>query len=432
MSSHDSCRSLLILGSMDEFVELVEAARERGVRTVVCDGYPDGPAKRVADVSRDADVRDADAVAAICREEGVDGIVTAYSDLLAECAAKIAQRAGLEFYLSPERLGALRDKTLMKRMFDELGVPYPRTALARRGTLSRDLAGLRFPVVTKPVSAWGSHGVYLLGSVEEVAARFDEVAAYSGSGAILVEEYNDGFEFNMMTWVVGGEPVVLEVADREKSVEVPHVTPHVSRIVYPSALTDLVIDEARSVVSRVARRVGMVNGPLCMQFFWSPDRGMQVCECAGRVFGYEHELLELATDGALRVEDLLLDTALDPERLAGRLAEHDPHLAHPAAGLYFHGYEGRVGSIDGAPEPGVTPGVAQAICYYGRGDVISHDVGAKPYVVRAYLTAPSRERLDELTDRVFSSVSVRGEDGREMLYHSERPSYGRAASGGMR
>lgn len=410
---------ILVLGSMDEFVELVERAHERGVEVVACDGYPDGPAKRVADARRDVDVRDADAVAAVCRDERVDAVVTAYSDVLAECASRAAQRAGLPFYLPPERLETLRDKTLMKRMFDELGVAYPRTALVRRDTLERDLGGLRFPVVTKPLDAWGSHGVFLLDSADEVRARFDDVARHSRGDAILVEEYDDGLEFNMMSWVVGGEPVVLEVADREKSREVPHATPHVSRIVYPSALTDLVLDEAREVVRRVARHVGLECGPLCAQFFWSAERGLRVCECAGRVFGYEHELLELATGGRLRVEDLLLDTALDPGALPGRLAGHDPHLSRFAAGLYFHGYEGEIASMEGLPEVG-DEGVAQAIRYYEPGDVISHAVGAKPYVARAYLVCDERGRLDRLTDAAFAAARVTGTDGRSLLYRNER------------
>ena len=421
--SSDAWHRLLVLGSMDEFVPLVSKAHERGIYVVVCDGYENGPAKQVADARYDVDIRDYDAVADVCRDEHVDGIVTAYSDLLAEGTAEIAERAGLEFYLTSERLSTLRDKTLMKRMFDTLGIPYPTTAVVRRETLEADLSALRFPVVTKPVSAWGSHGVFLLDSAEEVSERFDVVAAYSAEDAILVEEYNDGFEFNMMTWVVDGEPIVLEIADREKSVEVPHVTPHVSRIVYPSVLTDAVLDDASDIVSRVAHHVGMKNGPLCMQFFWSPERGIQVCECAGRVFGYEHELLELATDGRLSIEDLLLDCAYDHEGTRRRLVGHDPHLPKVAAGLYFHGYEGRIGSIDGVPRPGQGEGVVQTICYYEPGDIISHAVGAKPYVVRTYLVADSRERLDDMTDAMFSSLSVRNERGEEMLYHSERPSY---------
>lgn len=433
MKDRGSGKALLILGSMDEFVSLVERAHERGLSVVVCDGYANGPAKALADASFDVNIRDAEAVARIARAEHACAIVTAYSDVLAECASAIAQRAGLPFYLSPERLAVLRDKSLMKRMFDELGVPYPRTAVVRRQTLAADLSSLAFPVVTKPLNAWGSHGVFLLETPGEVAERFDDVAAYSEGDAILVEEYNDGFEFNMMTWVVDGSPVVLEIADREKSTEVAHVTPHVSRIVYPSVLTDLVLDDAREIVSRVARYVGLENGPLCMQFFWSPERGIQVCECAGRVFGYEHELLELATNGALCIEDLLLDTALEPGLLSTRLEGHDPHLARCAAGLYFHGYEGRIASIEGVPEQDAPGGLAQVIRYYEPGDEISHAVGAKPYVIRAYLTADTRERLDALTDTFFSSVSVRDEEGREMLYHNERTDYGRAlARGGAR
>ena len=33
---------LVILGSMDEFVDLVECAKKRGIYTIVCDGYEDG------------------------------------------------------------------------------------------------------------------------------------------------------------------------------------------------------------------------------------------------------------------------------------------------------------------------------------------------------------------------------------------------------
>lgn len=417
---------LLVLGSMEEFVPLVRRARERGIATVVCDGNADGPAKALADARHDVDVRDAAAIARICREERVDGIITAYSDLLAECAAAAAGRAGLGFYLPPERLALLRDKTLMKRMFDELGVPRPRSALVSRGSVGRDLAGLRFPVVTKPLSSWGSRGVFLLEGPEQVEGRFDEVAAFGGGDSIIVEEYNDGFELNLMSWVVDGEPVVLEAADREKSREVDGVPPHVSRIVYPSVLTDFVLDEAAGILARVARHVGLECGPLCMQLFWSPERGVEVCECAGRVFGYEHELLELATGGALTVEDLLLDTVYDPPAAARRLGGHDPHLPRVAAGLYFHGHEGRVARIEGLPEPGEGTGVADVTRYYAPGDEVSRSSGAKPYVARVYLEAASRDAVDALTDEVFASASVVGEAGEELLYHSERASYARA------
>lgn len=419
---------LLVLGSMDEFCGIVRKARERGIQTVLVDGYADGPAKALADFRRDVDVRDTEAVVAVANELEVDGIITAFSDVLAENYAKIAQAAGLKAYLTPDRLRYLRDKSLMKSMFDELGIAYPKTVSVRRDSALADLATLDFPVVTKPVDTWGSHGVYLLDTAQEVVERYDDVAGYTDADRILVEEYDDGYELNVMSWVVDGEPVVLEIADREKTPCIEHATPHVSRICYPSVLTDLLIDDVREILSKVAHYVGLECGPLCMQAFWSPERGLKVCECAGRIFGYEHEVLEYATDGELTIEDLLLDCVYDPDEVRRRLAGHDPHLRHPSATLDFHGFEGTVARIEGVPSPD-DPGIEAVYCYYAPGDKISHAVGAKPYTVRVDVSASDRVALDELSDRLFAEVSVRDAEGRELLMPNRRMSYERAFGG---
>ena len=90
---------VLILGSLGEFTELVQMAGKKGYETVVCDGYPDGPARKYADRSYVIPVTEIDRIATLCREEQVDGIITSFSDLLLECMVKIADKAGLPCYL---------------------------------------------------------------------------------------------------------------------------------------------------------------------------------------------------------------------------------------------------------------------------------------------------------------------------------------------
>ena len=82
---------LVILGSMDEFVELVRRAQARGIYTIVCDGYENGPAKALADKSYLIDIRDVKAVAQMCADEKADGIVTSFSDIMFEYLVKIAR-----------------------------------------------------------------------------------------------------------------------------------------------------------------------------------------------------------------------------------------------------------------------------------------------------------------------------------------------------
>ena len=114
---------LLILGTLGEFVQLVQKSRDKGYYTIVCDGYPDGPARKFADEAYQIPVTDTERIAELCREKEIDGIITSFSDLLLECMVKIADRAGLPCYLKPEQLPWYRDKSetralLRKRDFE--------------------------------------------------------------------------------------------------------------------------------------------------------------------------------------------------------------------------------------------------------------------------------------------------------------------------
>ncbi|MFR5828360.1 MAG: hypothetical protein ACLUE1_04505 [Adlercreutzia equolifaciens] len=94
----------------------------------------------------------------ICKKEQADGIIASFSDLLAECMIDIADAAGLPSYLKPEGEKFLREKPLMKQMFQELGIASPRYKKIRLDTLEDDFAGMAFPCVIKPVNGYGSHG----------------------------------------------------------------------------------------------------------------------------------------------------------------------------------------------------------------------------------------------------------------------------------
>ena len=60
---------LLILGTLGEFVQLVKKSKERGYYTIVCDGYPDGPARQYADASYVIPVTDIDVWQSFARKK---------------------------------------------------------------------------------------------------------------------------------------------------------------------------------------------------------------------------------------------------------------------------------------------------------------------------------------------------------------------------
>ena len=211
-------KRLLILGTLGEFEQLVQKARARGIYTIVCDGYPDGPARAFADESYVIPVTDTDRIAALCKEKQVDGILTSFSDLLLECMVKISAKAGLPCYLNPEQLPWYRDKSATRGLLEELGLPSPGFAKIPTSGLTPELiAHLHFPLVTKPLDKYGSRGIYVVHNLEELKQAITETASFTDLPEILVEEYNDGYEFNMMTWVHKGKVHVISIADREKT-----------------------------------------------------------------------------------------------------------------------------------------------------------------------------------------------------------------------
>ena len=265
---------------------------------------------------------------------------------------------------------------------------------------------------------------YAWSSIEEIRKLFDRVAQYSTyPDDILVESYNDGLEFNMMNWMADGEVYTLSLADREKSVEIKGDIPHVSRVCYPSRVIDAVYEEARKIIKKVADYTGIQTGPLSMQFFYKAGQGIEVCECAGRLFGYEHELVTYGS--GFDIEELLLDYVYEEGRMREKLKKHDAHFPKHSAGLYFHGYEGKICDLSEAEKAIAKIHPEESIIYYSEGEVISHGVGAKPYVARVYLQADTREEIDRQTERLFETFQVTGEDGRSLIYHNQLPNYDR-------
>ncbi len=412
---------LLILGSLMEFVQLIEMAKSRGIYTIVCDGYPDSPGKRHADKAYDIPSGDIDRIAKLCREEKADGIITSFSDYLFECMVRIAAKANLKCYFQPDKLELYRNKAAMKQMLRHLSVPTSRSVVLNRDFTDTLLHHIHFPVAAKPLDKYGSRGVLILNSPEEIRQEFDHICETSDIKQVLIEEYNDGYEFNMMTWILDGQVHVLSIADREKTYADAKSIPISTRNVYPSRLMAHVYDEAKDILQRVADYTGQKEGILSMQFFWKPGAPVSVCEIAGRFFGYEHELVEYCS--GLALEQLLLDYVYNESALRKALEKHSPFFQKQSAVLYFHGKSGMtVADQTKARRLAGLPQVCSFCAFYQEGErIIPH--GPNPYVLRYYLTARTRPEADALTARIFLEADVTDEHGHSVIYRNQIPEY---------
>jgi biotin carboxylase len=151
------------------------------------------------------------------RKIHVDGIVS-YSDLYLIAAAKAADILGLptSSHLLHE---TCRDKYLTRRLqspnnFQSMLVQGSEGVadLVNHPTASQTL---RYPLVIKPCSGWGSEGVAKVNNPEqllEAARRIDTVRF--GGDSLTIETYADGPEVDANIILCDGELVFSEIADQ--------------------------------------------------------------------------------------------------------------------------------------------------------------------------------------------------------------------------
>ncbi|MDO4805320.1 MAG: dehydrogenase [Lachnospiraceae bacterium] len=417
-------KTIVILGALEEFVPLVQRAAGQGIRAVVIDGNPGAPAKeealRLGGSAYDADIRDAETVAAIICREHADAITTAYSDLLLECMVKIADLAHLPCHIKPAQLPWYRDKDVTNRTCEDLGIGTTKSVLLKKDFEDSALNGFAFPMIIKPLDMYGSRGLRIAGGIPEIRAAFASCLETSQRPEVLAEEYNDEYEFNMQCWVRKGTVRVLGIADREKTSHDPSEIPLSTRNIYPSRLIDKVYEPALDALSRYIARTGQTEGPLSMQFFWGPGKGFMVGEIAARYLGYEHELIEYTT--GVSIEDILLAGAFDEDRLDALLDACDPFAANSAAVIYFHARDGIVSDISSALAIAARKDVQYGKIFYSKGDRIGSPQ-RMPYAARYYIIGGSREEIDARTEDILSQMAIRDAAGNDLLYPNRIGTY---------
>ena len=145
-------KKLLIIGGIPAMIEVVKRAQQFGITVYVTDYLEDSPAKKYADKSFMVSATDVEAVAALCRQENIDGIYTGNVDLLLPYYAQICEKTGLPCYGTKEQFDIMLDKGKFKNTCRQYGVPVIEEYETIDGIT-------QYPVLVKPVDSSGSRGI---------------------------------------------------------------------------------------------------------------------------------------------------------------------------------------------------------------------------------------------------------------------------------
>jgi biotin carboxylase len=248
---------LLVLGAGVFQLSIIRRARELGAYVITADHTPSNPGHRIANQTIDCSTIETAEIISQARQLGIDGVVTAASDVAVVTMAAVRSVLGLPGAFTPELSNTFSTKPAFREFLRREGLSSQRYYFSDSiETVVEAVRGFTFPVVTKPADSSGSRGVILVSEPDELEEALRLSVFFSRSGVVGAEEFLPGVEYGGDLFVKGGRIEHLCVTD--KHLEQFTVKGHV----LPSRVQPAGEALICAALDRLCNRLGYKEGPM--------------------------------------------------------------------------------------------------------------------------------------------------------------------------
>jgi len=291
-----------------------------------------------------------------------------------------------------------RDKSRMKTLFDENGIPCARHELVNTYESALDfIKRCPYPVVAKPVAGAGSQTTFKVTSDAEMLAAFTAMGHVSADG-VIIEEFIVGDEYSLDTFSLNGKIMGQTINQYLPTPLEAMSNPWIQwRVQFRKDSNSKAFDDIRKAGKKALDVLGMKTGMSHMEWFRRKDGSIAISEVAARPPGAQFTtLISRACDfDVLRawVELMLFDKEIGPE------------IKYASGAAYLRGEgTGRVIRVDGLDKIRskysdiITdirvpkPGQEKSASYEGEGYVI--------------LRHPDQKVIEDALQEIVSTVKV--------------------------
>ncbi len=273
--------------------DLIKACKERGMEVYACSYLSGDVAEQYADHFSQINIVDADAIEAYAKENQVDYVYSAGSDVAMPTLLTVSEKLGLKHFCPAQTAVICNNKPLLR---NTLSQDFEGNIKSQRMTSVDEELTVDFPLIMKPTDSQGQRGVYRINSIEEFRENFEKSIAFSREHAVIVEEFIEGEEISVNTFSVGGKTVFALPSKRIVWDEFPGGIIH--RHVIPSQYADNkeVCDKIDSLVQRTLKKLNINDGPAYFQIIVNREGTPKLVEVTPRLDGcHMWRLIKYAT-----------------------------------------------------------------------------------------------------------------------------------------
>lgn len=395
--------------------QVVDAAREMGIHTIVTDMYTDhalSPAKDAADEYWDISWNDTDALAEKCRSVGVDGVFTGFSEFCVVAARRLCDALGFPFYATMEQIDITRDKAKFKALCEKNGVKVVDNYQSRES--------VRFPVVVKPTDNAGSRGISVCFDERELERGIEKALSFSASDTYVLEPFMDKPEVNVSYTIQDGVISLSCMSDAQAGAQKRGQVKMTDAWLFPSRYLSEYVKRCDSAIRNMLKSIGVRDGFLFITGFYdAPD--FRIFEMGYRLGGGTTYNF-ISYNNEINYMKMMLAHSLTGKMSGWDVREKDdPFFKKPCCNLTVMAKPGRIGHVGDIGALRKMEGVLSVDQYYLAGQQIPDSGALSQTFARVNIVADSPKQLAERIEKAYETIDLRDEQGADMLLNKLSP-----------
>lgn len=407
-------KKLLLLGGIQTMCQVVNEAHKLGVEVHVTDYYEDSPAKRIADKKHKVSTIDVDAVVELCKQEGIDGVFTGYTDSMLPYCNAVCEKLGLPFWGNEENIDMCIDKMKFKQACVDSGVSVVPYVVATEDNYKDYIDKIEYPVVIKPVDNSGSRGVFKCFSKDEFYELCEESLSFSKLKEVLIEKMMDADnEFSVYYMLYNGKAYLSECGDRYVYAPDKNMAPLGQGMNYPSLHIDEWNEKMESAMEKFFADNQMNNGFCFVQGFYENGE-FYIHEIGYRLCGgFAYKYVD-ALSGYNQVQQMIR-YSLTGEMEIEELEKSNPYFSKNAFSITVGLKPGNITSVKGVEELKKLDGILEFCQLHYEGDEISKHGATARVFAYVLCVVNNKEQLFNLIDEINEKLTVFDADGNSLL-----------------
>lgn len=405
-------KKLLILGSNAITCSIVEAAKVLGVYTIVTSWtkLEDAPAKQIADEYWDISLTDYDALLKGIKAEGVDGILTGFTDSYLLPYQHLCELANLPCYATKEVFETTMDKAKFKQLCRDNSIPV--IPEYRIDTFDPSVINEKNKVIIKPVDNSGSRGVILCETPEDYQRCLEYALSFSEKKQVVIEKYME-MDSISLSYTIQDGVVSLSTTDDRHVHKAPKGSSVTNFGIYPSKYTSAYIEKIDGLMKNMYKKAGVRNGVIAVQFFTNGEE-FYVMEMGHRLTGGQHYTYTMMENG-ISALDCLIHYALTGKMADYSIVEKDnAEFMHTYCHLFILGKQAKIARFEGMDYIKNMPELMHLTQMRKAGDMIGADGTSAQKVLGLHLKVNDRLHLQRVFNDIKHHLFIYDEEGNDL------------------